>query len=299
MRVNASTTQPNVRRGGDTPSLAWERKAWVAGKLLVAGVDEVGRGAWAGPLTAAAVLVPADPRRVRDSPGRSIRWMLLPRDSKLMSPQQRERVCDVLVALGVPCAIVDIPPQEIDALGLGVANRLAMCRAAAALEPLPQHVLVDAFPLADLHCSHDAIVRGDATCVSIALASIVAKVHRDALMTDVGRLSSGLWLCGAQRLWDRRTCHCAGTTGRHAVTSHVVRTHRGRAARWLTTANVTGDAGEAYVAGRLEREGYTILERNWRVRGGEIDIIALGWRRTGVHRGAGPGRSGWRGGRLG
>lgn len=176
---------PTSRRNKAAPSLVWERRAWNAGKLLVAGVDEVGRGAWAGPLTAAAVLVPADPL-ARARLTRALNQSgVVARDSKQLSHQQRERVCDVLAALEVPCSTVDISSLDIDTLGLSVANRLAMCRAVATLEPLPQHALVDAFPLADLHCTQDAIVRGDATCVSIALASIVAKVHRDALMTEL------------------------------------------------------------------------------------------------------------------
>jgi len=107
---------------------------------------------------------------------------LTARDSKKLSSRQREQIVRVLQELAVPQAVVDISAEEIDAVGLGIANRLAMCRAAAELQPSPEHVLVDAFTLSNLHCSHDAIVRGDAICVSIALASIVAKVHRDALM---------------------------------------------------------------------------------------------------------------------
>jgi ribonuclease HII len=182
-----ATGKRAAHRGHRAPTLTWERKAWGVGKTLVAGVDEVGRGAWAGPLTAAAVLLPADPRdRARLTRALNVVGVT-PRDSKQLTREQRERAFDVLLDQAIPFSVANIPPDEIDSLGLGVANRLAMCRAVAALEPLPEHVLIDAFPLAELHCTQDAIIRGDATCVSIALASIVAKVQRDALMLDLDR----------------------------------------------------------------------------------------------------------------
>lgn len=146
----------------------------------MAGVDEVGRGAWAGPLVAAAVALPASPRE-RARLTRELRRLdTAIRDSKLLTAAQRERAYAALTALDVPAAVVTISPDEVDALGLGAANRAALCRAASALQP--DHVLVDAFRLDDLPCGHDAIIHGDALCASIALASIVAKVTRDRIM---------------------------------------------------------------------------------------------------------------------
>lgn len=165
-----------------TPGLEWERRAWQAGREVVAGVDEAGRGAWAGPLVAAAVAVPRDARQRARLTRAFNQAHTAARDSKLLSAGQRARVRAVLDALEVPHAVAEVPPGEIDALGLGPANRAAMVRAVAALDPAPDHVLVDAFRLPELGCPHDAIVHGDARCLSIALASIVAKLHRDALM---------------------------------------------------------------------------------------------------------------------
>ncbi|MGH9172752.1 MAG: ribonuclease HII [Vicinamibacterales bacterium] len=170
----------------DVPSLRWERRAWQAGKLVVAGVDEVGRGAWAGPLVAAAVALPCDSRS-RGQLTRAVnREAVVVRDSKLMSAEQRRRVLDVLSAHGVARAVSVVAVEELDAIGLAAANRAALCRAARALSPEPEHVLVDAFALDDLDCTHEAIIRGDCLSQSIALASIVAKLHRDQIMETLG-----------------------------------------------------------------------------------------------------------------
>lgn len=168
------------RRSG--PTLSWERRAWHAGKLVVAGVDEVGRGAWAGPLVAAAVALPADPAARARLTRALNRAGAIVRDSKQLSPGQRERVVDVIASMGVATAIAEVSASAIDELGLGRANSRALRDAAAALAPNADHVLIDAFDVPDLECSHDAIVRGDCVSLSIALASIVAKTHRDRVM---------------------------------------------------------------------------------------------------------------------
>jgi ribonuclease HII len=164
------------------PTLRWEKRAWNDGKLIVAGVDEAGRGAWAGPLVAAAVILPHDSAR-RARVTRAInRAETAVRDSKKLSADQRQRVVEVLYALEIPHAVSVIEVTELDAIGLGVANRLALCRAVGGLAPNPDHVLVDAFRLEGLPCSHDPIIHGDNLSQTIAMASIVAKLHRDALM---------------------------------------------------------------------------------------------------------------------
>lgn len=164
------------------PTLRWEKLAWNAGKLTVAGVDEVGRGAWAGPLVAAALILPHNPR-ARARITRSINQAgTVVRDSKQLTADQRRRVFDVLQLAGVVHSIAVIDVDEIDTIGLGAANRLALCRAVRALTPEPEHVLVDAYRVDELPCTHEAIVHGDNLSQSIAMASIVAKLHRDALM---------------------------------------------------------------------------------------------------------------------
>lgn len=168
------------------PTLQWEKRAWSDGKLLVAGVDEVGRGAWAGPIVAAAVIVPHDPRERARMTRALNRAGAHVRDSKLLSPRQRQTALDVVNGLGVPVAVVELGPAEIDAMGLAVANRTVLREAVQRLSSQPDHVLVDAYRLDDLDCPHDSVIRGDSCCVSIALASIVAKLHRDAIMERLG-----------------------------------------------------------------------------------------------------------------
>jgi ribonuclease HII len=179
--ATASRTSRKLR--SSSPSLRWEQQAWRDGKLIVAGVDEAGRGAWAGPLVAAAVVLPRDPQ-ARGRITRAInRAETAVRDSKMLSADQRERVMEVLTTLGVPHAVAVIEVEELDAIGLARANPLALCRAVEGLTPEPEHVLVDAFRLNDLRCSHLPIIHGDNLSQTIAMASIVAKLHRDALMT--------------------------------------------------------------------------------------------------------------------
>ncbi|HMM41003.1 MAG TPA: ribonuclease HII [Thermomicrobiales bacterium] len=168
------------------PNLVWERNAWRAGKLVVAGVDEVGRGAWAGPLVAAAVALPAEPTARARLTRTLNRAGALVRDSKQLSADQRRRVVDVIEQVGVPFAIAEIPVDVIDRIGVGRANKRGLRDAAAAIRPAADHVLVDAFEIPDLLCSCDAIVRGDCVSLSIALASIVAKTHRDRIMIELG-----------------------------------------------------------------------------------------------------------------
>ncbi|MFM9107620.1 MAG: ribonuclease HII [Chloroflexota bacterium] len=161
------------------PDFAAERFFWRAGMSLVAGVDEVGRGALAGPLVAAAVVFPAARGQ---AVARLIRALAGVRDSKVLSPAAREALAGPIrdLAAGVGLGVVD--PGELDAVGVAAANRLAMERAVLALPLEPDALLLDActIDLALPQCGH---VDADATSLSVAAASIVAKVARDAWMT--------------------------------------------------------------------------------------------------------------------
>jgi ribonuclease HII len=148
------------------------------GLRRIAGVDEVGRGAWAGPVTAAAVILP--PTAYAD---RRLLWGV--NDSKRLSPADRV-VWDVHIRrIAVALSVASISPREIDAGGIAVAARRAMVRALDGLSVRPEHVLVDAFPL-PADCAYadtqDVFVRADAQCLAVAAASICAKVARDRLM---------------------------------------------------------------------------------------------------------------------
>jgi len=137
---------------------------------LVAGVDEVGRGPLAGPVVAAAVILDAR------QPIRGLR------DSKLLTPAARERLSAEVWAKALCCCIAEATVDEIDGINILQATLLAMRRAVEGLRLLPARVLVDGNRLPRLSVPAEAVVRGDATVAAIAAASIVAKVHRDALL---------------------------------------------------------------------------------------------------------------------
>lgn len=157
----------------DVPGLHHERAHWRHG-LVVAGVDEVGRGAWAGPVTYAAVILPSDRR------------MYKLRDSKQLDPGRRRELADRVRSFAMGVGLGSATNDEIDRLGMSDAMRLAARRAVDALPTRPDVLLLDGnwdF-LAGYGTTNERIVHGDAHSASIAAASIVAKVNRDALMVD-------------------------------------------------------------------------------------------------------------------
>lgn len=165
-----------------SPTFKRERTLWRQGLSLIAGVDEVGRGPLAGPVVAAAVVLPPRPR---------FRWLAEVRDSKLLTPQKRSQLAPLIISKAL-CVGVGVESSEsIDELGIAVAGRRAMTQALAALKPCAEYALIDAFKLPEVETPHDAIIDGDALCVSIAAASIVAKVERDRLMIEYDDLYPG------------------------------------------------------------------------------------------------------------
>jgi ribonuclease HII len=166
-----------AQSGWSVASLEHERWLWDQGYRQVAGVDEAGRGALAGPLVAAAVALPADPTLEAH--------LLGIRDSKLLTPAQRQVWFDTLCALGVGVGIAVVPAWLVDGVGLTAAGQLAFSRAVAALPSPPDFVLADAFRLRDTPAPQLALIHGDARCAAIAAASVVAKVYRDRLMAEV------------------------------------------------------------------------------------------------------------------
>ena len=170
----------------------------------VAGVDEAGRGSWAGPVIAAAVIL--DPARIPDGLD----------DSKKLSPARRRDLMARLMDAawtGVGCAGV----ADIDRLNILEATMLAMARAVDALPVAPAHVLIDGNRVPKLACSATAVVRGDAACLSIAAASIVAKVTRDRIMADLSRSFPDY---GWQRNAGYGTREHANALERHGATPH-------------------------------------------------------------------------------
>lgn len=166
------------------PTLAEERALWAAGYRLVAGVDEAGRGAWAGPLVAAAMIFPPD-----EALGQALCARV--RDSKMLTPKEREEIYPEIVACAVALGLGVVPPAEVDEGGLSQANRAALRAALENLSPSPGFALIDFFPLEGLPIPCKSLAQGDAHCLSIAAASIVAKVTRDRLMADWDRIYPG------------------------------------------------------------------------------------------------------------
>jgi ribonuclease HII len=156
----------------------WEARLQRLGWRLVAGCDEAGRGSLLGPLYAAAVILdPARPIRGVD-------------DSKKLTPEERQRLAPEIREKAIACQVASIPAPEVDALNVYQASRQAMIRALLALVPSPDFILTDAMPLASPNAEpfpipHRSILHGDARSVSIAAASILAKVERDAYLTQL------------------------------------------------------------------------------------------------------------------
>lgn len=174
-RRNVVVTATGKRiRLPDVPGVRHERPWWDRG-ARVAGIDEVGRGAWAGPVTFAAVVLPSDRR------------MYKLRDSKMLDAPRREELAARLQTFAVGIGLGHATNAEIDALGMSDAMRLAASRAVAALPVHPDVFLVDGNwnMLPGVDQPVETIVHGDARSASIAAASIVAKVARDALMRSV------------------------------------------------------------------------------------------------------------------
>ena len=159
------------------PTLEAEARFWARGFQRVAGLDEAGRGAWAGPVVAAAVILP-----LGDDICAALTGV---RDSKQISPAVREtlalRIRDVALAVGVGWS----EQHEIDTLGIVPATRLAMQRALAALPVTPDALVIDALRLPDVNLPQNAFPYADARSLSVAAASIIAKVARDRWMADV------------------------------------------------------------------------------------------------------------------
>jgi ribonuclease HII len=149
----------------------FEDEARARGFRLVAGVDEVGRGALAGPVVAAAVIL--DPTRPFPE-GLD--------DSKKLTPKKRERIAGEILQTAVAFAVGQVEPEDIDRLNILQASRLAMTEALKQLDPCADYLLIDAVQLRELELPQKAIIHGDSISASIAAASVLAKTYRDALM---------------------------------------------------------------------------------------------------------------------
>jgi ribonuclease HII len=164
--------------------LAREQELWEAGYRWVAGLDEVGRGALAGPVVAAAVILP---------PGRSDLCAILDkvRDSKMLTPHQREALFPLIRATSLGIGIGIASAGFIDRWGIVPAVKQAMWMAVANLPVAPDYLLIDAVRLPEAGIAQESIIKGDSHILSIAAASVVAKVFRDRLMVALDQYHPG------------------------------------------------------------------------------------------------------------
>jgi len=166
------------------PDLLLEERLWAQGYRRIAGLDEVGRGAWAGPVVAAAVILP--PNR----PG-LLQELAGVRDSKLLTPQQREAWYPRIGACALDYAVGWASAREIDEQGIAPATRLAMARALHSLSLAPDYLVIDALRLGDIPIPQHATPKADRLHLSVSAASIIAKVHRDHWMADLNERLPG------------------------------------------------------------------------------------------------------------
>jgi len=168
----------------DWLGLEQERELWAAGYRWLAGIDEAGRGAWAGPVVAAAVVLPAERNDLATI-------LCGVRDSKVLTPRQREALVPLIHQAALAVGIGMASSRFIDRRGIVPATRQAMAMAVHNLSLPPHCLLIDALKLPEVPLPQRALIKGDAHVLSIAAASIVAKVFRDRLMVALGERCCG------------------------------------------------------------------------------------------------------------
>jgi len=164
------------------PNLDYENELESQGYELIAGIDEVGRGALAGPVVASAVILPQSA---------NLPWFGLVRDSKELNSSKRESLFDLINREAVAVGIGIVPPQVIDSINILKATRLAMMQAVEKLLKQPNFLLIDRITLSQCPIPQRGITRGDKSCLSIACASIIAKVTRDHIMEEFDQIYPG------------------------------------------------------------------------------------------------------------
>jgi ribonuclease HII len=157
------------------PTLEREKELWKLGKLAV-GIDEAGRGAWAGPVVVAAVILPKNHKQVDGIT-----------DSKLISPVKRAEYFDLISDFAIDFGVGIVDHQTIDKVGILEATKIGAQQAVAMMKTKSEYLLVDALDLTEhIHCEQESVIKGDQKIYSISCASIIAKVTRDNLMSTLG-----------------------------------------------------------------------------------------------------------------
>ncbi len=209
--MQAGSSGSRKRQPRPTPTLDQERRLWESGITRLAAVDEVGRGCLAGWVVAAAVIFPPD---LTEADLTGIR------DSKQLSRSQREQYIPLIKQHALTLGIGSATPAEIDQINIRRATALAIQRALEQIDPV-HHVLVDGLRVPELEIPQTAVVKGDAHCLTIAAASILAKVTRDQWMIDLDHQHPGYgWASnvGYGTPQHRQALHDLGLTDHHRRT---------------------------------------------------------------------------------
>ncbi len=193
-------------------SLAEEKALRLKGYNYIAGIDEVGRGPLAGPVVAAAVILPP---KIKRKP-----WVDDVKDSKMLSSAQRERLVDKIKELAVSYSIGMVSSQTIDVQGIAKATRMAMKYAVEQLTPRPDYLLIDYVKLPEVPLPQKGVVEGDSICFSIACASIIAKVARDHLMIELDAVYPGYGLANHKGYGTKEHLDCLMRLGPCPIHRH-------------------------------------------------------------------------------
>jgi uncharacterized protein (TIGR00252 family) len=262
---------------GSGPTLDRELALRRQGYSAIAGLDEVGRGSWAGPVVACATILP-----LRSST--LLQELAGIRDSKRLTPRRRAEFFDRISGTGAMVGLGVASAAQIDNLGIVQATKLAMSRALDRLTLPAEYLLVDGFPLAYRGLPHEGIPGGDDRSVSIAAASIVAKVVRDGMMVGLDQVYPGYDFArhkGYGTSGHREALYRKGPCPIHRLSYAPVRLvasegpAEGAGRSPEQTAAQVGRRGEQLAAAYLEELGWVICQTNYRCAAGEMDIVAL------------------------
>lgn len=240
--------------------LTYERGLWAAGYELVAGIDEVGRGPLAGPVVAAAVILPQECKIEGVN------------DSKKLSAKKREELYDVILEKAVAYGIGVVSNERIDEINILQATYEAMREALSQLKPRADYILADAVTIPRISTPQRGIVKGDAKSMSIGAASIIAKVYRDRMMQAYEEAYPGYGFAANKGYGSAEHIEGIRKLGLTPIHRRTFVTHFLPQEGDTTTEK--GNRGEALAARQMEKMGYEILERNFHALKAEIDIIA-------------------------
>ena len=237
------------------------------GHGLICGIDEAGRGPLAGPVAAAAVILPED--------------LLLPylNDSKKVTEKRREVLFGQIKEKAIAWAVVMVPPERIDEINILQATYEAMRTAVGQLSVRPDVLVNDAVTIPGLDILQVPVIKGDARCISIAAASILAKVTRDTYMKEMDEKYPVYGFAGHKGYGTKSHCEAIVEYGpcpihRRSFLGKILAGRPQSSSGEHISGRETGRLGEEQAVRFLQKNGVRILERNFQDRNGEIDLIA-------------------------